>query len=127
MSGGGRRAVVSLVRAAQINISCTMLIIALTLLLVLSSFQASPLLETLFEWSKLEYVEEYDNYITENNILGNVRWHKDVFYVCVPRWRNGVPATLNTVDASTSKLRPFPNLASNKVGQCETALQNVAT
>ena len=67
------------------------------------------------QWSKLEYEENYDDYNVENNILGNVRSHKDTFYVCIPRWRDGVPATLNTLTKSDSaKLRPFPNLASNQ-------------
>ena len=52
------------------------------------------------EWSKLEYEENYDDFNIENNILGNVRSHKDTFYVCIPRWRDGVPATLNTLKVS---------------------------
>ena len=51
----------------------------------------------IFQWSKLEYMEDYDNYIAENNILGNVRNYKDKFFICIPRWRDGVPATLNTL------------------------------
>ena len=74
------------------------------------------------QWSKLEYADEYDDYNVENNILGNVRSHKDTFYVCIPRWRDGVPATLNTLTKSDSaKLRPFPNLASNQ-GFIKTSL-----
>ena len=42
-------------------------------------------------------MEDYDNYIAENNILGNVRNYKDKFFICIPRWRDGVPATLNTL------------------------------
>ncbi len=60
----------------------------------------TQILETLYEWSNLEYIEDYEDYIMENNVLGNVRNYKNDFYVCVPRWRNGVPATLNILASS---------------------------
>ena len=57
--------------------------------------------------------------------------------MAVPRWRDGVPSTLNTISVTISKkaqrnekrlapkLKPFPNLAANIVGDCK-AMQNVA-
>ena len=74
----------------------------------------------------MEYIEDYDDYIAENNILGNVRSYKEKFFICIPRWRDGVPATLNTLKTPDAKLRPFPNLETNIVGKCQKALQNVA-
>ena len=77
----------------------------------------------------MEYTEDYEDYIAENNILGNVRSHNDQLYICIPRWRNGVPATLNklaNLSDGSSKLTPFPSLEANKVGNCHKALQNVA-
>ena len=76
------------------------------------------------QWTKLEHMEDYDDYNAENNILGNVRSFKDTFYICIPRWRDGVPATLNTLEKSDTKLRPFPSLVANqgfmKLGQLKT-------
>jgi hypothetical protein len=87
--------------------------------------------ETLIEWQRLEFTE-FDDYVVENNIIGNVRVYGDEAFVTVPRWRNGVPSTLNSLNLahlnnvlSPPKLRPFPDLPSNRVGNCN-ALQNVA-
>ena len=87
-----------------------------------SSFIKSEF-ETIFQTATLEY-EEYENhqYIANNNNLGVVRTFQDKIYVSVPRWRNGVPFTLNTLQ--DTKLRAFPDTASNKIDDCE-ALQNV--
>lgn len=89
-----------------------------------SSFIKSEL-ETIFQTATLEY-EDYKNhqYIADNNNLGVVRTFQDKIYVSVPRWRNGVPFTLNTLQ--DTKLRAFPDTASNKIDDCE-ALQNVVT
>ena len=77
------------------------------------------------------------HYNHENNALGNVRHYDSSLYVAVPRWRDGVPSTLNVIGVTMSKkaqrnekkmspkLKPFPNLASNIVGDCK-AMQSVA-
>ena len=87
-----------------------------------SSFIKSEL-ETIFQTATLEY-EEYENhqYIANNNNLGVVRTFQDKIYVSVPRWRNGVPFTLNTLQ--DTKLRAFPDTASNKIDDCEAAIKN---
>ena len=66
-----------------------------------------------------------------------MRHYDSTLYVAVPRWRDGVPSTLNTISVTISKkaqrnekrlapkLKPFPNLAANIVGDCK-AMQNVA-
>ena len=94
------------------------------LLAFFSSFIKSEL-ETIFQTATLEY-EDYENhqYIADNNNLGVVRTFQDKIYVSVPRWRNGVPFTLNTLQ--DTKLRAFSDTASNKIDDCE-ALQNVVT
>ena len=95
-------------------------------------------IETLFSWDslKFDFSENARNikksYVEENNILGNVRLYKDTYYLSVPRYLNGVPATLNTIvnskdtnDNSISpNLRPFPSLEENLIGDCNS-LQNV--
>lgn len=62
---------------------------------------------TVFSWKQVdfklpndtirnEYIASGD-YVPENNMpLGLAIWHKKVF-VTIPRWRNGVLATLNTL------------------------------
>jgi hypothetical protein len=107
-------------------------------------------IETILSWNKLEFdlnVNEQQKkdsikYIHENNLLGNVRKYNNFFYISVPRYQDGVPATLNIVEQSieqkvgvddnnmnkkvtnSPKLRPFPSLKENLIGDC-TSLQNV--
>ena len=108
------------------------------------SFKVQPTLsetskiETLFSWDVLKFDLKQNQqtrkikYVEKNNILGNVRFYKDTFYVSVPRYVEGVPATLNTIQTSTRKknevpsptLHPFPSLDHNLIGEC-SSLQNV--
>ena len=70
---------------------------------------------------------ENGDYIVHNNIITGIKVYRDTVYVTVPRWRNGVPATLNFIVPLVNDypiLQPFPDWDSNKAGDC-TALQYV--
>ena len=94
-------------------------------------------IETIFSWEKLQFDLKENrkqaaiDYVEANNLLGNVRLFKNKFYVSVPRYLDGVPATLNTIEYPKGKtdevspiLHPFPNMEENEIGNC-TCLQNV--
>lgn len=51
-----------------------------------------------------------ERFIPENNLLAgiNVDRNGDI-YLTVPRWRNGVPATLNKLDPISKTLTPYPS------------------
>ena len=103
------------------------------------TFSETSKIETLLSWDVLKFDLKQNQqttrnikYVEKNNILGNVRLYKDTFYVSVPRYLEGVPATLNTIkttkikinDAFSPILHPFPSLEDNLIGDC-TSLQNV--
>ncbi|KAJ9585377.1 hypothetical protein L9F63_002837 [Diploptera punctata] len=84
-------------------------------------------LEEVFHWKQVDFSypdEETRNkaieskeFIQENNLpLGLEVW-KDKLFVTVPRWKSGVPATLNYVslkdDDKSPKLVPYPDWKSN--------------
>lgn len=87
------------------------------------------------EWVSLNYTwdatHDYQSFLSEekfvpNNCLLagiNVDINGDI-YVTVPRWRNGVPATLNKLDTTTNTLTPFPSWDMQREG-VSGDLQNV--
>jgi hypothetical protein len=93
----------------------------------------------LYEWTTLEYDWEYIGgvredwlvsglYIPENCAVAGVKaWGESVF-VTVPRWKPGVPATLNVVYVNAKGiplLRPFPDLACQNLTTNSNAIMYV--
>ncbi|XP_060574161.1 protein yellow-like [Ruditapes philippinarum] len=94
--------------------------------------QASQTGEIVFELATVDYEWKTEwekqtllfngNYVVENNIITGIKVHKDDVFVTVPRWRQGVPSTLNVLVPRTGKspvLRPFPSWEMNKIGDCD--------
>ncbi|XP_013193426.1 protein yellow [Amyelois transitella] len=83
-----------------------------------------------FEWKQLDYQfptpEARDQaiaartFIPVNNIPMGLEIYQEKLFITVPRWRNGVPASLNYIninDNSTSpKLMPYPSWAAHSTG-----------
>ncbi|KPJ12548.1 Protein yellow [Papilio machaon] len=101
---------------------------------------AAVKLQEVFSWNAMDwnYPNEYlkqeailsGALIRENALpVGIERWRNKLF-VSVPRWRPGIPATLNYIplDApheSSPKLTPYPSFEENEVGNCDTGLNTV--
>ncbi|XP_033762336.1 protein yellow-like [Pecten maximus] len=95
--------------------------------------------QVVYEWRSLDYAWPNDTtkqqfitekrYIVENNIITGIKVLDGSVYVTVPRWKPGVPSTLNKVmtnllNSEESILEPYPNWKMQTVGDCD-ALQYV--
>lgn len=115
-----------------------------TLLLVfilnLKKVNAAKILQQQFAWKYLDYAFNSSEsrlnarmnreYIPENNLPVGIEIWKNKLFVSVPRWRPGIPSTLNYInlDEVRSKsplLTPYPDWESNELGKCKTGLSTV--
>lgn len=81
-----------------------------------------------FEWKQVDYAWESPldreaaitegKFVQANNLpLGLARW-KDKLFVTVPKWKNGIPSSLNYVDIDGAKdqvLKPYPSWRDNLI------------
>ena len=58
-------------------------------------------------WGSREAAIASGAFIPENNVITGVAVFRDTVFVTVPRWRRGVPSTLNRLGAY-GLLEPFP-------------------
>ncbi|XP_033223828.1 protein yellow-like isoform X2 [Belonocnema kinseyi] len=94
---------------------------------------AGPAMELVYSWKLIDFDFENDeardqalfdgSYVPENNLpLGLEAWRDRVF-VTLPKWKNGIPATLTTVPrhspTKNPKLKPYPNWEWNNAENCE--------
>ncbi|XP_046386734.1 protein yellow-like [Ischnura elegans] len=114
------------------------------LLTAFAEEEGDPKFEVMYEWKAINYswdslddgsaMRRYKNYIPINNAISGVKIWKDRAYLTVPRWRRGVPSTLNWVpicdaqqDPSCPRsppLTPFPSWEMQEPGNC-SAIQYV--
>lgn len=84
----------------------------LTLAAAVASIEANvnPHLKEVFHWQQLDFqypddetrkaAIESGEFISENNLPLGVEVWKNKLFVTVPRWKSGIPASLNTIDLS---------------------------
>lgn len=93
-----------------------------------------------FNWRQLDWVFPNPqireraiasgDFIPTNGLpVGIERWQNKLF-MSVPRWRNGIPATLNYIDmnrtpSGSPALIPYPSLENNIAGDCANGLSTV--
>ncbi|KAM3968057.1 yellow-y [Aphomia sociella] len=107
---------------------------------LVSYTSAAVKLQELFSWNALDW-NYPDSYSRQNALasgalrpenalpVGIEKWGNKLF-VTVPRWRPGIPATLNYVQLDapyepSPKLNPYPSWEGNELGNCETGLNTV--
>jgi hypothetical protein len=90
--------------------------------------------EVVYEWEQLDWTWDTTHtqadylatskFVPENCLLAgiNVDYNGDI-YLTVPRWRPGIPATLNKLDTVSQTLMPYPSWDMQQEGK-EGDLQN---
>jgi sugar lactone lactonase YvrE len=83
-----------------------------------------------FAWDNLHTEADYLNkkeYIVENNEIAGIKVWKCKMFVTVPRWKPGVPSTLNYINlpegddiVSDPTLIPYPSWAQNEHKNCSS-------
>ncbi|XP_073956952.1 protein yellow-like [Choristoneura fumiferana] len=101
------------------------------LLLHLVYLTSGDQLHTVFEWNQLDFqypspearqqAIDSKTFIPENNLPMGVEVFEDRLFVTVPRWKDGVPSTLNYVSlkdntTTSPKLIPYPSWAAHSIG-----------
>ncbi|XP_076466373.1 protein yellow-like [Babylonia areolata] len=96
----------------------------------------SPPASLVYSWVSVQYdwpsdtvrqqYVSHGKYIVKNNIITGVKVYNDEVYVTVPRWRPGVPSTLNRVvmKNGSAVLQPYPSWQYQTLVDC-SALQYV--
>jgi hypothetical protein len=115
-------------------------ICALFVVAVVGLAKGQTKLQERFSWRQMDWVFPSQqireraiasgDYIPTNGLpVGIERWQNKLF-VSVPRWRNGIPSTLNYIDmnqtpSGSPPLIPYPSLANNVAGDCANGLSTV--
>ncbi|XP_071448642.1 major royal jelly protein 1-like [Hetaerina americana] len=119
-----------------------MLVVTITLLslgprIIHAAEENGDPFEVVYEWKVINYnwdnseyrseAERSGRYIPKNNAISGVKIWKDRAYLTVPRWRRGVPSTLNWVPVcptsggpclTSPPLSPFPSWEMQQTGNC---------
>ncbi|CAH0560780.1 unnamed protein product [Brassicogethes aeneus] len=115
--------------------------VSVFLLLFVQFCTATYKLQEVFSWNAIDF-----NYPTneekikalytgrfkpENNLPVGIEIWNDKMFISVPRWREGIPSTLNYVKLDsylTTKspaLTPYPSWEGNELGNCQNGLSTV--
>uniref|UniRef100_A0A182RYV0 Protein yellow n=1 Tax=Anopheles funestus TaxID=62324 RepID=A0A182RYV0_ANOFN len=108
--------------------------------LVAGSVSATQKLQERYSWQQLDFVFPNQrlkqqalargDYVPTNGLpVGIERWENKLF-VSVPRWKDGIPSTLNYIDmnqtpSGSPALIPYPDWSSNVAGDCANGLSTV--
>jgi len=104
---------------------------------------ANPALKEMFHWKQLDfhYPDEAakklavssGEFVVENNLPLGVEVWKNKLFVTVPRWKSGIPASLNYIDLNEAEktmsppLKPYPDWTSHKIYEKDNSTKIVST
>uniref|UniRef100_A0A182MZX5 Protein yellow n=1 Tax=Anopheles dirus TaxID=7168 RepID=A0A182MZX5_9DIPT len=108
--------------------------------LAAGAVSATQKLQERYSWQQLDFVFPNQrlkqqalargDYVPTNGLpVGIERWENKLF-VSVPRWKDGIPSTLNYIDmnqtpSGSPALIPYPDWSSNVAGDCANGLSTV--
>ncbi|XP_055626405.1 protein yellow [Toxorhynchites rutilus septentrionalis] len=106
----------------------------------LCAVSATQKLKERYNWKQMDFVFPNQrlkqqalasgDYVPTNGLpVGIERWENKLF-VSVPRWKDGIPSTLNYIDmnktpSGSPPLIPYPDWSSNVAGDCQNGLSTV--
>ncbi|XP_316854.5 protein yellow [Anopheles gambiae] len=109
-------------------------------LVAAGSVSGTQKLQERYSWQQLDFVFPNQrlkqqalargDYVPTNGLpVGIERWENKLF-VSVPRWKDGIPSTLNYIDmnqtpSGSPALIPYPDWSSNVAGDCANGLSTV--
>ncbi|KAM8721048.1 hypothetical protein ACLKA7_006995 [Drosophila subpalustris] len=111
--------------------------ILLAVLLLASATQAAYKLQERYSWNQLDFAFPNDrlkeqaiatgDYIPQNALPVGVEHFGNRLFVTIPRWRDGIPATLTYINMDHSlsgspELIPYPDWRSNTAGDCANSI-----
>ncbi|XP_075156805.1 L-dopachrome tautomerase yellow [Haematobia irritans] len=109
----------------------------LALILCVQYAQATYKLQERFNWKQLDFAFPNENlkqqalasgdYIPQNALPVGVEHWQNRLFVTIPRWRDGIPATLTYINMDHSvtgspALIPYPDWRSNTAGDCANSI-----
>ena len=102
------------------------------LLISAKVFKLGQEASVVYKWTKLDFNwthtdDKQDSirngtFIVANNVITGIKVYSRRIFVTVPRWRPGVPSTLNEVMNTSDDraiLNPFPTWGMQKIGDCD--------
>ncbi|XP_034481569.1 protein yellow [Drosophila innubila] len=107
------------------------------LVLLISCSQAAYKLQERYSWNQLDFAFPNDrlkeqaiatgDYIPQNALPVGIEHFGSRLFVTIPRWRDGIPATLTYINMDHSltgspELIPYPDWRSNTAGDCANSL-----
>lgn len=106
----------------------------------LCAVSATTKLQERYNWKQLDFVFPNQrlkqqalasgDYVPTNGLPVGIERYENKLFVSVPRWKDGIPSTLNYIDMSQTPtgsppLIPYPDWASNVAGDCANGLSTV--
>uniref|UniRef100_A0A182QUV6 Protein yellow n=1 Tax=Anopheles farauti TaxID=69004 RepID=A0A182QUV6_9DIPT len=118
----------------------TMLVVVVVVACLAAGVSGTQKLQERYSWQQLDFVFPNQrlkqqalargDYVPTNGLpVGIERWENKLF-VSVPRWKDGIPSTLNYIDmnqtpSGSPALIPYPDWSSNVAGDCANGLSTV--